>query len=146
MSKTLKIRLSFYSAGDRGRTGTGITTHGILSPGRLPIPPRRHTHINDNIMACRCLSCYARAIPWPKGVYHATHDIRPCCASPCAASQSHITRFARDHGALPCFARAIPWPKSTQTRLELVTSAVTGRRSNQLSHWAIHFNTSLSII
>ena len=28
-------------AGDRGRTGTGITTHGILSPGRLPIPPRR---------------------------------------------------------------------------------------------------------
>ena len=26
--------------------------------------------------------------------------------------------------------------KTTQTRLELVTSAVTGRRSNQLSHWA----------
>ena len=32
--------------GDRGRTGTGITTHGILSPGRLPIPPRRHLLIN----------------------------------------------------------------------------------------------------
>ena len=29
-------------AGNRGRTGTGITTHGILSPGRLPIPPCRH--------------------------------------------------------------------------------------------------------
>ena len=29
------------SAGDRNRTGTGITTHGILSPGRLPVPPRR---------------------------------------------------------------------------------------------------------
>ena len=28
-------------AGNRGRTGTGITTHGILSPGRLPIPPSR---------------------------------------------------------------------------------------------------------
>ena len=28
-------------AGDRGRTGTGITTHGILSPGRLPVPPLR---------------------------------------------------------------------------------------------------------
>ena len=28
-------------AEDRGRTGTGITTHGILSPGRLPIPPLR---------------------------------------------------------------------------------------------------------
>ena len=32
---------SFYGAEDRGRTGTGITTHGILSPGRLPIPPLR---------------------------------------------------------------------------------------------------------
>ena len=30
------------TAGDRDRTGTGITTHGILSPGRLPVPPRRH--------------------------------------------------------------------------------------------------------
>ena len=26
---------------------------------------------------------------------------------------------------------------TTQKRLELSTSAVTGRRSNQLSHWAI---------
>ena len=32
----------FTNAADRGRTGTGITTHGILSPGRLPIPPLRH--------------------------------------------------------------------------------------------------------
>ena len=32
----------FFSAGDRGRTGTRIAPHGILSPGRLPIPPRRH--------------------------------------------------------------------------------------------------------
>ena len=28
--------------------------------------------------------------------------------------------------------------QTTQKRLELSTSAVTGRRSNQLSHWAIH--------
>ena len=28
------------TAGDRGRTGTGITTHGILSPGRLPVPQK----------------------------------------------------------------------------------------------------------
>ena len=27
---------------------------------------------------------------------------------------------------------------TTQKRLELSTSAVTGRRSNQLSHWAIN--------
>ena len=30
------------NAADRNRTGTGITTHGILSPGRLPVPPLRH--------------------------------------------------------------------------------------------------------
>ena len=30
-------------AADRNRTGTGITTHGILSPGRLPVPPLRHS-------------------------------------------------------------------------------------------------------
>ena len=29
-------------AGERGRTVTEITLHGILSPGRLPIPPFRH--------------------------------------------------------------------------------------------------------
>ena len=31
------------AAVDRNRTGTGITTHGILSPGRLPVPPLRHS-------------------------------------------------------------------------------------------------------
>ena len=32
-------------AGDRGRTGTILTYHGILSPGRLPIsPPRLNLH------------------------------------------------------------------------------------------------------
>ena len=34
--------LLFTNAADRNRTGTGITTHGILSPGRLPVPPLRH--------------------------------------------------------------------------------------------------------
>ena len=29
--------------------------------------------------------------------------------------------------------------EATQMRLELTTSAVTGRRSNQLSHWATLF-------
>jgi hypothetical protein len=28
-------------AGDRDRTGTGLSAHGILSPRRLPIPPLR---------------------------------------------------------------------------------------------------------
>ena len=36
------IILCFCSGtGDRTRTGTGITTHRILSPGCLPIPPLR---------------------------------------------------------------------------------------------------------
>ena len=29
-------------AGDRDRTGTILSYHGILSPGRLPVPPHRH--------------------------------------------------------------------------------------------------------
>ena len=36
-----KTKCNNIGAGDRDRTDTGITTHGILSPGRLPIPPRR---------------------------------------------------------------------------------------------------------
>ena len=34
-----KINLLQRGAQGRGRTGTGISSHGILSPGRLPIPP-----------------------------------------------------------------------------------------------------------
>ena len=71
----------YTTAADRNRTGTGITTHGILSPGRLPVPPLRQ------ISSC---------LPF-----------------------SHILMR-----------------ETTQKRLELSTSAVTGRRSNQLSHWA----------
>ena len=49
--KTLKFLQTLTSqesqrknnAADRNRTGTGITTHGILSPGRLPVPPLRHS-------------------------------------------------------------------------------------------------------
>ncbi len=40
--KTYQTISLFTSAADRDRTGTGITTHGILSPGRLPVPPLRH--------------------------------------------------------------------------------------------------------
>ena len=32
-----------FGAGDRGRTGTILSYHGILSPGRLPVPPHRHS-------------------------------------------------------------------------------------------------------
>ena len=36
------ISLSTEDAGHRVRTGTILSYHGILSPGRLPIPPLRH--------------------------------------------------------------------------------------------------------
>ena len=35
------IYLIWCGAGDRSRTGTILSYHGILSPGRLPIPPHR---------------------------------------------------------------------------------------------------------
>ena len=50
---------AFKSAADRNRTGTGITTHGILSPGRLPVPPLRQEVFNrlksKSIRALHCL-------------------------------------------------------------------------------------------
>lgn len=38
------------NAADRNRTGTGITTHGILSPGRLPVPPLRHVIYHTRLL------------------------------------------------------------------------------------------------
>ena len=43
----LRDILSFLppnGAGDRDRTGTILSYHGILSPGRLPVPPHRRLH------------------------------------------------------------------------------------------------------
>ena len=47
-------------AGSRGRTGTRVESHGILSPGRLPIPPFRHirssvlpNYYSTNIRNCQ---------------------------------------------------------------------------------------------
>ena len=40
-------------AADRNRTGTGITTHGILSPGRLPVPPLRHIKLKNGAYRAR---------------------------------------------------------------------------------------------
>ena len=53
----LRDILSLGGAGDRDRTGTILSYHGILSPGRLPVPPHRHTAVG----ACssRLLSYYS---------------------------------------------------------------------------------------
>ena len=39
------ISLFYFNAGDRNRTGTGGKSRRILSPVRLPVPPRRHLNI-----------------------------------------------------------------------------------------------------
>ena len=39
----------YVGAADRNRTGTGITTRGILSPLRLPVPPPRQTKQHKSI-------------------------------------------------------------------------------------------------
>ena len=45
-------------AGDRGRTGTILSYHGILSPGRLPIPPHRRIASQDFANSRSAVSLY----------------------------------------------------------------------------------------
>ena len=67
-------------AGNRGRTGTRITSHGILSPGRLPIPPFRHLY---KVLAPRVglepttyrLTAGCSAIELPRNNYPAFCDL-----------------------------------------------------------------------
>ena len=54
----LFLRIKLFSAGDRNRTGTGIATHGILSPGRLPVPPRRHNKLKTIKYTTVCNSIF----------------------------------------------------------------------------------------
>ena len=55
---------SKIGAGNRARTGTWLSSHGILSPGRLPISPLRHTktfirtHYIIAHTSC-CVKCFA---------------------------------------------------------------------------------------
>ncbi len=44
--------LSLDGAGDRDRTGTILTYHGILSPGRLPVPPHRQGSTERLLRSC----------------------------------------------------------------------------------------------
>ena len=48
-------------AGDRSRTGTILSYHGILSPGRLPIPPHRQLIIS--VRAYYYITLYATCQP-----------------------------------------------------------------------------------
>ena len=43
-----------FGAGNRSRTGTILSYHGILSPGRLPIPPFRRPPVNNITQVAFC--------------------------------------------------------------------------------------------
>ena len=64
------LRLSNRAA-DRNRTGTGITTHGILSPGRLPVPPLRHMD-GDGFEPSKQFAADLQSVPFGHS------GIRPC--------------------------------------------------------------------
>ena len=74
----------------------------ILSPARLPVPPRRHIHIKCENGTNRARTC------------------DPLLVRQVLSQLSYDPKF-----------------ETTQKGLEPSTSAVTGRRSNQLSHWAL---------
>ena len=59
------------AAVDRNRTGTGITTHGILSPGRLPVPPLRHMD-GDGFEPSKQFAADLQSVPFGHS------GIRPC--------------------------------------------------------------------
>ncbi len=64
-----RMAMPCSGAGDRDRTGTGVTTHGILSPGRLPISPLRQGKIimrrplphSSPYLPIYCINCKMRS-------------------------------------------------------------------------------------
>ena len=72
--------------------------------------------------------------------YHYPRDFKSR-ASASSATAAYGTYRARTYDPLlvrQMLSQLSYDPITTQKRLELSTSAVTGRRSNQLSHWAIN--------
>ena len=59
------LRPGFCGAGDRDRTGTGVATHGILSPGRLPISPLRQLLVSLYQPLCTKSRRWPRPAPLP---------------------------------------------------------------------------------
>ena len=49
-----RIPHMLFGAGNRSRTGTIFSYHGILSPGRLPIPPFRRPPVNNITQVAFC--------------------------------------------------------------------------------------------
>ena len=127
---------------------TGIETvreyksRRILSPVRLPVPPLRHTRQIAPTPLESCASMHSIA----------SHFVITLLANHDNLLSRNGTNRARTYDPLlvrqmlsqlsydPIFKKNKRDIKqmisTTQKRLELSTFAVTGRRSNQLSHWA----------
>ena len=69
--KNSNLSITVFNAADRNRTGTGITTHGILSPGRLPVPPLRHMD-GDGFEPSKQFAADLQSVPFGHS------GIRPC--------------------------------------------------------------------
>ena len=123
------VLLFLLNAADRNRTGTRGKSRRILSPVRLPVPPLRHTR---QIAPTPLESCASmRSI--------ASHYVITLLANHDNLLSRNGTNRARTYDPLlvrQMLSQLSYDPITTQKRLELSTSAVTGRRSNQLSHWA----------
>ena len=125
---------------------------GILSPLRLPIPPHQRTHcVILYCMDLRAKHCSIELINangwrWIRTTEAICSRFTVCPLWPLGNPSIFFlfdgTNRARTYD--PLLVRQMLSQLSydpiqtTQKRLELSTSAVTGRRSNQLSHWAIH--------
>ena len=81
--------------------------HRILSPARLPVPPLRHIHT---------------LIIWHISGTNRTRTYDPLLVRQMLSQLSYDPNYSKN--------------KATRMGIEPTTSAVTGRRSNQLSHRA----------
>ena len=96
------------NAADRNRTGTRFNSNRILSPARLPVPPLRHIHT---------------LILWHISGTNRTRTYDPLLVRQMLSQLSYDPKYSKN--------------KATRMGIEPTTSAVTGRRSNQLSHRAL---------
>ena len=85
----------------------------------------------DNLLITNQLLCQLSHIGLKKW------DLQGSNLWPSACKADALPAELRPHIVFMQFTNFVSLLLTTQKRLELSTSAVTGRRSNQLSHWAI---------
>ena len=72
LPRDIKFLAEENGAGSRDRTGTRNKSHGILSPGRLPIPPFRHVRPDGLLL---CLSIIAQSFCFVKPFSEISFDL-----------------------------------------------------------------------